>query len=194
MQPKRVQLPSNLIRIPNTRQSTNWTCGVVALQSILRYYGPDLEIREDNLVKELKAGPEHGTQYPEIIRYAKEKGFSVQEKQGLTVEDLKKEIDGDNPVLVCYQAWGETETENFDYTNDWEDGHYSVVVGYDNERLFFMDPSTLGCYAYIPYADFEKRWHDCDGKDGSIKLVHWGLIFHKDRAEENLYSTASYLG
>jgi len=196
--PQRVSLPKKLLRVPLARQSTNWTCGVAALQALLRYFGLDLDIREDNLCKELKAGPDHGTRYVEIMRVAKERGLVVEERRGKTIDELKQDVDKGTPVLVCYQAWVEPEgDETRDWSERWDDGHYSVVVGYDDERLFFMDPSTLGSYAYIPYGEFEARWHDIDGVEPeTIKLVHWGLSFSRPKAMENesLHTTASYLG
>lgn len=46
-------------------------------------------------------------------------------------------------MIVAIQAWAE---EGVDYNNDWDDGHYVVVIGYDSDNMFFMDPSTLGIY------------------------------------------------
>jgi len=182
--------------VPLTRQSTNWTCGVAALQSVLRYFSVD-DIREDNLTKELLAGPAHGTRYFDIMRVAKLRGLTIDERREKTLDDLKRDIDSGKPVLVCYQAWVEEvdEGDSWDWEERWDDGHYSVVVGYDSERFFLMDPSTLGCYAYIPFPEFEARWHDIDGVDDEIRLIHWGLSFTKqDRKEESLHVTASYLG
>lgn len=33
------------------------------------------------------------------------------------------------------------------------------IIGYDLERFYFMDPSTLANYTYIPVQEFEDRWH-----------------------------------
>jgi hypothetical protein len=40
-----------------------------------------------------------------------------------------------------------------------------VMVGYDDQRLFFMDPCTLAPagYAFLPRGEFEDRWHDLSG-------------------------------
>ncbi len=51
--------PTVLLRVPQTRQSTCYSCGCAALQSILGWYGHDY--REETLMEELGAGPEHGT-------------------------------------------------------------------------------------------------------------------------------------
>ena len=46
----------NFIRVPLTRQATDYTCGVAALQSILYYYGQ--EFLEDDLMEKLGPTPE----------------------------------------------------------------------------------------------------------------------------------------
>jgi len=160
-----------LIRVPLTRQSTDYTCGVAALQSVLGYYG--LEIREDNLSQELKADPNEGTSYRRIADFARSKGFTVEIKTGLTLDDLKRLLDRKHPVICLIQAWPD-KTVNFE--NDWDDGHYVVAVGYDRSNVYFMDPSTLGNYTYIPARQFLKRWHDTDTNE---KLVHFGMTISK---------------
>jgi hypothetical protein len=49
------------------------------------------------------------------------------------------------PPMVCLQAWSE-DSDGLTWRERWEDGHYVVVIGYDNENLYFMDPSTLSLY------------------------------------------------
>ena len=53
------------------------------------------------------------------------------------------------------------------------------VVGFDRKYLYFMDPSTLGNYAFIPIPEFLARWHDyyIDEEGRKITLVHFGLVF-----------------
>lgn len=54
-------------------------------------------------------------------------------------------------MLVCFQAWVEkTDLLEKDFTSRWEDGHYAIICGYDQQHFFFMDPSTLGQYTFIP--------------------------------------------
>jgi predicted double-glycine peptidase len=51
------------------------------------------------------------------------------------------------PVIVQIQAWGD---EGTDYTNDFDDGHYVVAIGFDENYLYFEDPWIIGNIAYIP--------------------------------------------
>lgn len=164
------------------RQSTDFTCGVAALQSVFAYFGDDC--REDQLAKELNAVPKTGTHYQEMVRLAKAKGYLVKVLKDMTLADLKKIIDAGKPVICLIQAWAD---KPLDYSNDWQDGHYVVAIGHDTNNIFFMDPSTLSNYTFIPEKEFVSRWHDTDGKE---KLVHFGLIIEKSQPK---YSPATFI-
>ncbi|MDX2104867.1 MAG: C39 family peptidase [Candidatus Melainabacteria bacterium] len=163
----------NLIKIPLTRQATDYTCGAAAMQSMLGYYGEDLN--ESELAKILKTNDQEGTDYNEIVALAKEKGYSVNVFKDMTLKDLKKQLDKKTPVLCLIQAWA---TKKTDYKTDWNDGHYVVAIGYDKNKIYFMDPSTLGNYTYIDQKGFLKRWHDKNSKE---TLNHFGLTIKKKK-------------
>ena len=160
------------IRVPLTRQASDYTCGVAALQSILYYYGE--EFREDELAKKLRATPEEGTKYPRIVELAKSLNFHVEVRTGMTMDDLKRLIDEQKPVILLMQAWTESAV---DYIQDWNDGHYAIAIGYDTQNIYFMDPSMLGNYAFIPTREFLDRWHD---KDGQTLLYQFGMVISKN--------------
>ena len=168
----------NLILIPLTRQSTDSTCGVAAVQSILAYYGD--EIREDNLAKALGSDPKTGTDYKRVLEYAKSKGYEATAYTDMTLKQLQEFISKGQPVICALQAWSDKPAS---YSEDWDDGHYAIVVGYDNDRIYFMDPSTLGNYTYIPTAEFLKRWHDIDQR--GEKLIHFGMVITKNKPVYN---------
>lgn len=168
------RLNSNIIRLPTCRQSTDYTCGVASLQSILRYFGDD--IREDNLTKELGANPENGTDYRKIKQYAEAKGYQVDVKTNADIGDLKRAIDKGIPSIVSIQAW--KDDPRADYSNDWDDGHCVVAIGYDSKNIYFMDPSTLGNYTFIPCQEFISRWHDTETSD-NIKYTHLMMSISK---------------
>lgn len=177
---------TNLIHVPLTRQSTDYTCGVAAVQSVMGYYGDD--IREDNLAKALGVNSESGTDYQHIVEYAKSKNYKVTVNKEMTLEQLQKLISKGQPVICAIQAWTEKKTP--DYDKDWVDGHYVVIVGYDKDRIYIMDPSTLGNYTYIPTQEFLKRWHDVDQR--GIKLIHFGIAISKNKPLYNPH-TIKYL-
>lgn len=167
-----------LNRLPLTRQSTAYTCGPASLQSILAYYGE--EWREDTLAREVKSDPEEGTNYREIVRFARSKGLTAEAREKMSIDDLARAVKEQRPVIVAIQAWVDRPGK---YADDWDDGHYCVVVGVDDENIYLMDPSTLGNYTFIPIPQFLARWHGAEkGPDGRMNtLVHFGIIFGKDK-------------
>ncbi|MBI5209579.1 MAG: C39 family peptidase [Elusimicrobia bacterium] len=163
--------PKDLIRLPLVRQSTPYTCGAAALQSILGYYGED--IREDELARKLGSDPEQGTRYWKIVELAREHGIDAKAALDAPLEDLTAALDAGKPVIVAFQAWAEGAV---DYAGAWDDGHYAVAIGHDERNLYFMDPSTLGNYAFIPKAEFLVRWHD---QYDQTRVNHLMLVFSK---------------
>ena len=118
------------IRMPLSRQAKGYTCGVAAMQSILYYYGE--EIREDILARELNSNPDTGTNYHNLIAAAQARGIQVEGHRDMTIDELKSALVSKKPVMVAIQAWGDNAT---DYANDWNDGHWAIAVGYDDERI-----------------------------------------------------------
>ena len=169
----------NLIRVPLTRQSSNYTCGVAVLQSILYFHDAQDDYSEDTLVKELKADPVNGTSYQAIANFARSKGYLVDVRTGMTLDDIRDFIEKGVPVIVLVQAWAESPV---DYSRDWDDGHYAVAIGYDRDSVYFMDPSTMGNYTYLPNQEFLDRWHD---EDKGVKLDRFGLIIKRDKRENH---------
>lgn len=162
------------IYVPMTRQNTDYTCGVTALQSILGYYGVDQRL--DDLSAKVKPDPEKGTNYMNMANYAKSQGFEVSIRTRMTLDELRGYIDQKQPVLLVIQAWTDSK-DAYSYKKN-EDGHYVVAIGYDDRNFYFMDPSTLGHYTYIPAEEFVTRWHDYDSY--SNQIVHrFGMIITK---------------
>jgi len=163
-----------LIPVPRLRQASDYTCGVCALQAVLAYYGEDM--REDELARALKATPRDGTRYQAIAVYGKKHGYKVEIKKNSTIAELETTIRNGLPAICLLQAWAENKSRQSDYSKNWEDGHYVVAVGFDKERIYFMDPSTTGNYAYVNRKDFLKRWHDTDGKE---RLNNFFMVLSK---------------
>lgn len=160
-----------------TRQATDHTCGVAALQSVLAYYGDS--IREDILGQYVNT-TEDGTNKNNIVAYAQSVGYNVSMRVNMTLDDLKGYLDSKTPVIIAIQAW---EDPPVDWNNTWDAGHYVVAIGYDQNNFYFMDPSTLGNYAYIPNAEFQSRWHDINF-DGTV-LMHFGIVITKPNVAYN---------
>lgn len=163
-----------LIKVPLTRQALGYTCGAAALQSILYYNG--IEYGEGDLAELLGSNSTIGTPVENIVSFANSLDFNVETKEDASFDELKNYIDNNKPVMVLIQAW--TSQTNVDWKNEWEAGHYVVAVGYDQNNVYFMDPYTLGNYAYIPKSEFMDRWHDVDSANDT--LSHFILSIQKE--------------
>ncbi len=162
--------------VPPAMQFTNYTCGAAAMQSVLAYYGHSFT--EEKLAKEMGSDPQNGTNHVEMAEYARKLGIKAEIKSNLKIEDLKPYLQRDQPVIVEAQAWGTVDgiaVPNFDYTNAWDQGHYMVVIGLDDQNIYFMDPSASGSRALLSLQEFLPRWHDLDWN--SQQLHQTAILF-----------------
>ena len=61
------------------------------------------------------------------------------------------------------------------WTDDWDDGHYAVLIAIHGDLLVFEDPSLAGRRAVLTAQELETRWHDVDA---SRRHDHTGVVFH----------------
>jgi predicted double-glycine peptidase len=159
-------LPRNLVRVPSVKQRTDFSCGSAATLSLLRYWRWDVYARVDeaSLYLPLATTRARGTEPQPIVSFLNTVGgIAAEYRHGdVTSSDLEKAVDAREPPIVDLQAWRDHDTP---WRDIWDAGHYVIMVGYDDERLIFMDPSTMtpGAYAYLPRAELAERWHDLAG-------------------------------
>lgn len=148
-----------LLPVPDTRQSVTYSCGAAALQAVLMYYGE--EFIESELMQKLGT-TDNGTNPRDIVRVARAEGFNAELRENLTIADLEASVARGVPVIIAAQAW--REDKDTPWKDRWEDGHYMVVIGTDQDNVYFEDPSILGSKGKIPRQEFMDRWHDVDEK------------------------------
>lgn len=148
------------LRLPDVRQTTDYTCSASALQAVLLYYGE--EVGELELARELGATPADGAPPEAIVRVARAHGLTAELREQLRIDDLAQAVGRGIPVIVALQAWPNAPVA--DYHKDWEDGHYVVVIAVEREQLIFEDPTLLGSRGVLSRRDFLARWHDQDGR------------------------------
>jgi ABC-type bacteriocin/lantibiotic exporter with double-glycine peptidase domain len=152
-----------LLPVPLISQGQPWTCGGAALMAALVYFGL-FDDSESRLDAELEATPEQGTRVSSIVATARRFGLAAEARTGLSLDDLEREVRGGAVVIVALQAWAGGAVTS--WPTHWEDGHYVVVVGLSDDRVYAMDPSVRTGYAYLPRQQFVERWHDYDVEDG----------------------------
>lgn len=157
-----VKIPPSLLRLPDVRQTTDYSCGPSALQSVLMYYGE--EHSEPDLMELCQADPQEGTPPERLAEAARSLGFQAEVRQHMTLEDLQTSVDQGIPVIIAAQAWREEHQLETPWNQIWDSGHWMVVAGLDEENVYFEDPSILGSLGSIPRQEFLERWHDVDDK------------------------------
>jgi predicted double-glycine peptidase len=174
------------------RQRVNYSCGDVAALALLRYWdAPDYaSVTETDLYAPLHTTAQDGTDPQPIVDYLKTvRGLSAELRLGATVADLVAAIDHGEPPIVDLEAWkDESRTPDVaEWAADWDDGHYAVLVGYDDRDFYFMDPSTSDHYTYVPRGELEPRWHDV--LTGSNARIEHAAIF----VHSGAHATAAHL-
>lgn len=138
-----------MIKIPYFKQNIPYSCGPVVLQMIFRYYGKVFS--EQFLIDKLKPNNDIGTRHQTMIDFARKEGFFVYVNQGSSLEEIFSLLSKNIPVIVHYI---EPATE---------DGHYSVVVDVQKDKVVLNDPWN-GEKFKLNREDFEERWKSKDGK------------------------------
>lgn len=151
---------SGMLNVVYIRQCTSYTCGVACAQAILYYYGTDK--REDQLAEQFGTTKDAGTSPSQIVAGLESYGLVVTMKENTTLDDLRTNIKNKIPTMVAIQAWLD-KYPSPDWSTNWEDGHWVIVIGLDDQNVYFEDPSLLGTRGWLTQADFLVRWHDYTG-------------------------------
>ncbi len=169
---------ATLLNVPNVDQPNNYSSGPTALQAVLVYYGTDVNINQ--LINMTNTTLKNGTIPDNIAQVARLNGFNAQVQDNMTLQDLQQNIANGTPVIIYCQAWSNNATNpNENWTTDTMDGHYMVVIGIDDQNVYFEDPAILGSRGYIPDQEFLNRWHDQyvdPNTDENVTNNHLGII------------------
>lgn len=150
--------PSELyFLIPLHHQELDYTCGPSSALSVLEAYG--FSEHEAALANLMGTNSANGTSWRNIAAVFVSKGFSVFSSQYRTLDDVKAALVQGHVTIIGYEAWsGVNTTTNSSF--DWEDSHYSVIIGYNQTGILLMDPwQTVGYYGFIEFQTFLTRWH-----------------------------------
>ncbi len=131
-------------------------CGPASLKIVLDYYG--MNKSEQELAQLTKLVPGLGIDDKNIARAAESLGLKVQIKNESTFNDIEEWLKKGVPVIVDWFTRGRSDYKNSEVA----DGHYSVVVGLDDEYVYLQDPET-GSERKIAREDFMKVWFDFTG-------------------------------
>ena len=154
------------------KQIYDYDCGVQALQTVMTYYG--VEIDRDELMRRLGTTEEEGTPPQAMIAAAQSYDFEVKSGTQWSLNQLKQFVDAGTPVIVLLQAWADRYMTLDDWRRNWDNGHYAIVIGGNKDVLLFEDPATIR-RTWLREREFLARWHDMDTKTGE-KYEHFGMV------------------
>jgi len=183
--PDVASLPGNLVRVPVVQQRQGYSCGAAATLLILRYWRIDAyaRIEESALYEPLRTTQARGTEPEPMVELLCGSGLEARYRHGdVGVDELERAVDAGEPPIVDLQAWSD---HGAPWRETWDAGHYVVMVGYDAERFFFVDPSraTPFGYAFLPRAELDERWHDLAG-EADVPLERMAVFVRGSRRWE----------
>jgi ABC-type bacteriocin/lantibiotic exporter with double-glycine peptidase domain len=132
-----------MIKIKSVKQFKGY-CGPASFKMILDYYG--VNYSQEKLAKLTKTTPNEGCAEEDIVRVAKKLGFKAYIKQNSSIKEIKKLISKGIPVIV-------------DWFSPEQAGHYSVIVGFNKNKILLADPH-FGKIVKRDISWFEERWFD----------------------------------
>jgi predicted double-glycine peptidase len=135
-----------MIKVKIYRQSRSY-CGPASLRILLTRY--DRFLTESYLARLAKCTRRKGTTGENIVEAAKRLGFYAYMKDNAKIDDVKRYVKQGFPVIV-------------DWFSPMGGGHYSVVIGFEKNRLYLADP-YLGRKRIVKIKDFMEVWFDFYG-------------------------------
>jgi predicted double-glycine peptidase len=170
------RLPTNALPVPLVRQATDYSCGAAALLAVL-YYWQVTDQKESDLYEALHMSPSDGTPPMRIAEVARSFQLDARIAENQRLDDLRAAIAAGESVIIDLEAWHEGSGP-VDWSADWDDGHYVVLVGMDERYAYVMDPSAAAGYGYVPLDELDARWHDVETlpDGGSRRYVHTSIV------------------
>jgi len=131
------------LEVPYHGQEQEHTCGPASLRMVFSYF--DALYEEPHLARQVKTTQRQGTARREMVAAARHAGYWVYEQTNATLGALKWFINREIPAIVNYLEPSGNE------------GHYTVVTGYDAKGLFLHDPWN-GQDFHLARRTFLSRW------------------------------------
>jgi len=131
-------------------------CGPASLKIVLDYYEVDKTEKEVADMATIVEGI--GWCDKDIAGVAESLNLKVEIKNESSFEDVEKWLKNGVPVIVDWFTRGRKDYDDSEVA----DGHYSVVIGLDDEYIYLQDPE-IGGERKITREDFMKVWFDFTG-------------------------------
>lgn len=172
------RLPERSLPLPLVSQETDYSCGAAALLSVLKYWRA-FDGGEKALYGVLRTTPADGTDPRKLAEGARAFGLTARWRENLGLADLRAALARGDTAILDIQAWPDAGAVKVSWREDWDDGHYVVLIAMDADYAYFMDPSSDGKYAYIALPELSDRWHDVETRGGRARrYVHFAVFVH----------------
>ena len=132
-------------------------CGPASLKIVMDYYGVDKS--ESELAKLCGTNDELGTDEKGLVKAAELFGFKTFVKNESDFNDVEQWLKKGVPVIVDWFTRGRKDYDDCEVS----DGHYSVVIGLNDDYIYLQDPE-IGGVRKIERDDFMKVWFDFTGE------------------------------
>lgn len=181
------KLPADALPVPLVRQTSDYSCGPAVLVALLRYFNA-YEGPETKLHRLLGTSAEQGTLPEALAKGAQRFGLRASVEQPMTLAQLQSSLRAGRPVIIELQAWRDPKSRQKSWLDTWDDGHYVVLIGMDNQYAYFMDPSTPETYTFLSLPELLFRWHDVNPQRGvrGQHDYHLGVVIFPPTDPRNL--------
>lgn len=166
-------LPPGALGVPAVEQATDYSCGPATLTAVLRYWKRPVAC-EQELYQPLHTSPKDGTEPFMLEKVARERGLNAEYRVGATVDELRAALAAGTTVILDLQAWRDTRRP---WADDWDDGHYVVLVAIAGDRVYAMDPSADDGFSWLTLGELGERWHDFELRDGQRRNLQHMAVF-----------------
>lgn len=150
-----------IAKIKNYQQLSQSNCSAACLKTVLAHF--NFKITEEQAAKLIGVREGIGAEVDEITEAAKKLGFNAFDRS-LTIDECKKYLDKDIPIIADVQSFNYKGRE-----------HYVVIYKYENDNWYIMDPNTKGNQRILNTKELEERWWGRRMSDGTI-IKKWGCI------------------
>ncbi|MBI4067815.1 C39 family peptidase [Candidatus Kaiserbacteria bacterium] len=131
-------------------------CAPATLKMLLMFWNlPGQEKTDLELATVLGTDPDLGTTNETFLKELKQFGLEAIVKDHATYEDVQEWLDKKIPVVVDWFSPGPEGSAE----DEMPDGHYSIVVGLDDENIYLQDPE-IGHLRTVSRRHFFRVWFD----------------------------------
>jgi ABC-type bacteriocin/lantibiotic exporter with double-glycine peptidase domain len=146
--------PAKIIpEVPFFPQET-YQCGPASLAGVLNYW--KVSVTPEEIARAIYSPSARGTLDLDLVFYGEKKGLKATQYAG-SVEDIKKNVDGQVPLIVLVD-------EGF---LAYQKTHFMVVVGYGDKGL--LANSGRERHRFYAWPDFLKAWEKT--KNWTLRLT-----------------------